>query len=302
VRRCFIATAFVVAGLFSAFAQSSPAVVGILPVYDASSAPFGETMAPTLTMSLYRTISNVTARTVLLNPGGLYTPGEVDGVLEYGRASGATAVVVGTLKSPEREGKESQLVAEAYVIDLASPRRSSVITARTLVKQSDIEKKIGGSTAVPPWIAEALAFSRGARSSQPISRAADDLARSLHDGLKKEVSAIAGPELDKTRPDMPVKQTCDLTFRVFLTRQKTRAANYTVFLNGRDETSSIVEGVMKTTAPSGVLMASVVIKDPPTRIPVQPRYLANTIHDCGRPVRELTLEIGSEGEGRLVWQ
>jgi hypothetical protein len=302
VRRCFLAVTFVLAGLLSAFAQSSPAVVGILPVYDASSAPFGETMAPTLTMALYRTISRVTPRTILLNPGGLYTPGELDDVLEYARASGATTVVVGTLKTPEREGKDSHLVAEAYVVDLSSRRRSRVTTARTRVKQSDIEKKLRSSAGVSPWFTEAMAMSEGAKSSQPISRAADDLARSLHDQLKIEVSAIAGPELDKNRPDLPPKATCDLTFRVFLTKQKTRAGNYTVFLNGRDETTGIVEGVLKTTAPSGVLMTSVFIKDPPTSLSVQPRYLADTILDCSRPVRELTLEIGSEGDGRLVWK
>ena len=54
-------------------------------------------------------------------------------------------------KSPEREGKQSQLVAEAYVIDLGSPRRSSVITARTKVNESDIQKK--ATSGLPPWLA-----------------------------------------------------------------------------------------------------------------------------------------------------
>ncbi len=282
-----------------AFAQSGPVTVGILPVYDASSAPYGETMAPTLTMSLYRTIAKVTPRIMLLNPGGLYNPGEVDAVLEYARAAGATAVVVGTLKSPERRGKESHLAAEAFVIDLNSARRSSAITARTKVSESDIQKKPGSGLA--PWLAEAVAVSTGNRSSQPISRAAEELARSLHDGLKNEVLALAGPDLDKSADDAR-KQTCDLTFGVFMTRQNARAANYTVALNGREESSGIVEGVLKTSAPAGVLMVSVLVKDPPTRIPVQARYLADTLHDCSRPVRQLVLEIGAEGEGRLAWR
>jgi len=281
-------------------AQSGSVTIGILPVYDASSAPFGETMAPTLTMSLYRTIAKVTPHVLLLNPGGLYTPGDVETVLEYARAAGAAAIVVGTLKSPEREGKESHLVAEAYVIDLSAPRRSSVITARTRVSESDIQKK--PPSGLPPWLAEAVAFSTGNRSSQPISRAAEDLARSLHDGLKKEVVALAGSDLDTSADMSGRKQTCDLTFGVFMTRQKARAANYTVALNGREESSSIVEGILKAAVPSGVLMVSVLIKDPPTRIPVQPRYMADTLHDCSRPVRDLVLEIGAEGEGRLVWR
>ena len=300
-RYIFLAMCALAMGSLSVLTQSRPVTVGVFPVYDASSAPFGETMAPTLTASLYRTIGKVSPRTLLLNPGGLYTPGEVDAVLEYARGSGATVVVVGTLKSPEREGKESHLVAEAYVIDLISGQRSRVITSRTRVKQSDVEKKTVGT--VPPWFAEALAVaSAGARSSNPISRAGDDLARSLHDALREEVAAIAGRQLDEGTAALPAKQTCELTFRVVLTRQRTRAGNYTVFINGRDETSRIVEGVLKASAPSGVLMVSVMVKDPPTRIPVQSRYLADTIHDCARPVRELTLEIGAEGEGRLAWQ
>lgn len=278
--------------------QAESTAVGVLPVYDGSQAPFGETMAPTLTLLLFKQLSQL--EPVLLNPGGLYTPGDVQSILDYARAVGIRSLIVSTLKSPESgPDRDPFLIAEAFVVDLGSGKPSRTVTARTRVSKSDLEKKNGD---VPLWAlgASAVTGQEVQAPRQPTGKAAGELAASLAGQLKSDLGTRPPAS---TSPRTARDQKCDFEFRVYLTQQKVRASNYTIAINGREESSNIVEGLLRLQpAQSGRVMVNVTVKNPPTRVPVQSTYLANTTLDCGRPSRSLVLEIGPEGEGALVWR
>jgi hypothetical protein len=241
---------------------------------------------------LFRELSSAPGLT-LLNPGNLYTAGRAERAFPFAKTAGATAVLVTTLTNGGQQGRDTQVNAEAYLVDLAAGTRSPAAVARVSARTSDLEKggkDIAGANVI-------FDASQEVNTRDPMTRAASDLARQLAGELRKLALFGGAAPVAKAAAAAP----CDFTFGVFLTAQKTRAQNYTVTLNGREETSKIRDGVLRTGDSAGPLLFAVTVMDG-RNVNLQPDYYANTTLDCGREPRALRLEIGPSGDGVLRWQ
>jgi len=96
-------------------------------------------------------------------------------------------------------------------------------------------------------------------------------------------------------------QSCEITFRINYVSKRRASKNYTVAINGKEETLGIQDGVLRVRVTSGLLHIRATVQDPPYRLPVQKNYDANVYFDCQGSI-ELALEIGAAGEAFLVWK
>lgn len=287
--------------------------VGLLPVYDASGEAYGESFAQYLTSSLFSALSRQRGGLVLLNPGGLYSPLDEAATLEHAGAAGVTSVVIAMLKPARRDRPRDSapdIDVEMRVVNATTGVSSRTVSLREQVKRRDLERGFDtGSGAYQQELRGSTegrgpdsywSFARSSRrlSKQPLGKIVLKMADYLSGVVIRELQD--GPGLAAAA--FPDEGPCAITFGVRYTRQRAASKTYTVIVNGREESASIKDGVLKLSAPSGPLVFEVTVKDPPFRLPVQAVYFANTTLDCGRQARQLTLEIGGAGEGLLVWR
>ena len=85
------------------------------------------------------------------------------------------------------------------------------------------------------------------------------------------------------------------------TRQRSSSKGYTLFVNDRDESTSVnFDGAAALRLTPGLNIFEVAVKDPPYRLALQKRYVMNRWVECSAQERHLVLEIGGGGEALLV--
>jgi hypothetical protein len=298
----------------STTAAQSGLAVGVMPVYDASRAGYGQHMAPYLTRLLFERLQGSGFDPVFLNPGGSYSPFDKDAALEYARTASVDVILFPTLQPTESSSDSKRtLVVSVTAVRIAAERREQEFVVKTEVKRSDLQKGfdhgrlVEERVAVPyygswsyygVWTRIVMLPSRRL-ARQPLGRAtarlADQFALEAPARLRSLVGATPSPTPRINGP------ACEIELRVVYTQQGAASKNYSLLVNDREESLAVIDGIARLRL-SGPLVLGISVKDAPFLMPVQPAYLGATFVDCARSARALVLEIGPEGEALLVWR
>jgi hypothetical protein len=96
---------------------------------------------------------------------------------------------------------------------------------------------------------------------------------------------------------------CTVTVKVAYVAKKATSRAYDIIVNGESQSLWTKDGVTTLeNAKSGPIFLQLSVADPPYRMPVQELYQANTILDCSKPERQLSLDIGPVGDALLHWR
>ena len=87
------------------------------------------------------------------------------------------------------------------------------------------------------------------------------------------------------------------------TAKKAFSRAYDILVNGENQSLWTKDGVTTLeNMKGGPAFLQIGVADPPYRTPVQDLYQANTVLDCSRPERQLSLDIGPVGDALLHWR
>ncbi|HEY6352427.1 MAG TPA: hypothetical protein VI636_23770 [Candidatus Angelobacter sp.] len=296
----------------------SNVVVGILPTYDAGGEDFGPLFKQHLPLRLYRQLEKQGVRVLLLNPGGNYKPDDEEWLMDYGKQSGADLLLITSLlKTQFPEHGDAALSVKCEILDLNSGVRSPEWQNSVRINRRDLiidyRRFLGfaGITLVGPD----TPFEK-----LPLGKAmiaiGDQIGPQLLQKMKTAVAAkIAGtspiqqvntPSKDElaSPPENihPADGPCDITLKILYVSKHAASKSYTIFVQGREESLGINEGVLLLHEKMGPLLLQWSMHDPPYRLPVQEYYQATPNVDCSKPERQLTINIGASGEALLAWQ
>jgi hypothetical protein len=284
-------------------------VLGIMPVFDTSGDPFGQQFAQNLTAMIYDKMEGGPFEVVLLNPGGLYNPLLPD-TQEYVQSAGVTTVMVAVLKPTDKPQKgdfilhvEVKLQEPQSGKDLNTSNYSGKISHNdALLDAAKIGVEYGSNSSYTMRrshdLISAMSMSNGSRpfAKQPLGK----LALSMAAQIQGQVATQMGP--GGSAPAVS-GGACTVTIQVKYTAKKATSRAYDVIVNGQNNSLWTKDGVTTLeNFKAGPMFLQVSVSDPPYRTPVQDLYQANTILDCGKPERQLALELGTVGDGSLKWR
>lgn len=95
---------------------------------------------------------------------------------------------------------------------------------------------------------------------------------------------------------------CQVTFGIRFSREKRGSRNYTLAVNGKEETHALRNGRVTLDVPGGLFQVRVTIQDPPYGLTTQAAYDANRFIECPDNPKSAVLEIGGAGEAELKWE
>jgi hypothetical protein len=291
-----------------------PTSTGLLPVYDASGEGVGEIFAQHLTSAIYATLSDAGREPVLLNPGGRYNLIDEAGTLEYARSAGVRIALITALKQTKRtkpSDEAPRLQIEIRAVDATSGAVLQTFSLSEEVKRKDLERGFdfgNGRYQVrlsPPGSGlEPLDYYSMTRSSkrlkkQPLGKAVLRIADTIRDQvLAHNGGALMAPAAATSQGSLD--GACDVDLRVQYIQQRSSSKAFAVFVNDRDESTTVKDGVASFTARAGLLFLEVSVSDPPFRLPIQRSYAINRWLDCSPSQRHLIMEIGGGGEALMV--
>jgi hypothetical protein len=85
--------------------------------------------------------------------------------------------------------------------------------------------------------------------------------------------------------------------------KKTTSRAYDIIINGQNNSLWTKDGVTTLeNFKAGPMFLQISVADAPYRMTVQDLYQANTVLDCGKPERQLNLDLGPVGDGLLHWK
>jgi hypothetical protein len=295
---------------FSCAQENSKKIwVGILPVADASGEPQAEIFGQYLTGRIFHELQSTSIEPVLLNPGGLYNPLSSGWTIEFSHRIGVDLVVISSILPTDKPKKGNwTLKVQTELMEISTGK-----TSVTVLHTFDIDRRVvlsdywktgrtdsprdylhGGSDTGTHMVL----FGDKPFEKQPLGAAAKDTAESI----RKFVVATA-PELTANRsaPAMVVKGgPCEVMFGVRYSKRKSTA--YDLYVNGRNESIGMVDGISKLSLNSGPILVHVTVHDVPYRLPVQHLYQANSYVNCSAQNHTLALVIGPTGEATLEWE
>jgi hypothetical protein len=284
-------------------------VLGIMPVFDTSGDPFGQQFAQNLTAMIYDKMEGGPFDVVLLNPGGLYNPLLPD-TQEYVQSAGVTTVMVAVLKPTDKPQKgdfilhvEVKLQEPQSGKDLNTSNYSGKISHNdALLDAAKIGVEYGSNSSYTVRrshdLISAMSMSNGSRpfAKQPLGK----LALSMAAQIQGQVATQMGP--GGSAPAVS-GGACTVTIQVKYTAKKATSRAYDIIVNGQNNSLWTKDGVTTLeNFKAGPMFLQVSVSDPPYRTAVQDLYQANTILDCGKPERQLALELGPVGDGLLKWR
>jgi hypothetical protein len=216
------------------------------------------------------------------------------------------AVVLPVLDKARRKAEKDdhpRLVVGVEIVDAASGATGERIEGEKEVKRRDLEAGFdAGSWSIGRefWTGLPITVYAPSRkiSRQPLGKAVISLAEALGPRLAAGLQAVGVPR----RGLQPPGASCGVEFAVRYVGQNAASRSYIVLVNGLEESARVINGKLALPNASGRLVFEVSVRDAPFRLPVQPIYFANTVLDCARPERALTLQIGPAGEAWLAWQ
>jgi hypothetical protein len=283
-------------------------VLGIMPVFDTSGDPFGQQFAQNLTAMIYDKLEGAPFEVVLLNPGGLYNPLLPD-TQDYMQSAGVTTALVAVLKPTDKPQKgdfilhlEAKLQEAQSGKDLNTSNYTGKISHNdALLDAAKIGVDYGSSSSYTARrsrdLISAMMMTNGSRpfAKQPLGKVALTMAAQIQAqvmaqmGSAGSIPSVAGG-------------TCTVTIQVKYLAKKATSRAYDIIINGLNNSLWTKDGVTTLeNFKSGPMFLQISVADPPYRTPVEDLYQANTILDCAKPERNLTLELGPVGDALLRW-
>jgi hypothetical protein len=295
-------------------AQSSGGkkVVGLMPVFDISGDSFGQQFAQNLTAMIYDRLADAPFEVVLMNPGGLYSPLIPESLPEYAQAAGVDTVLVTTLQQTDKPQKGDFILhVEAKLMDVQTLKEMTPFNYSAKISHNDalLDAAKGGldfgsstSNTVRHGrdFYSAMARTNGSRpfEKQPLGKAAKGIADSIHSQVLSQVQVAKGEGVTSVKGG-----ACTITVKVAYVAKKATSRAYDIIVNGEDQSLWTKDGVTTLeNAKSGPVFLQLSVADPPYRTPVQELYQANTVLDCGKPERQLSLDIDAVGAALLHWR
>lgn len=287
-------------------------IVGIMPVFDTSGDSYGQQFAQNLTAMVYEKLDGAPFEVVLLNPGGLYSPLIPESMQEYAQAAGVDTVLVTTLQPTDKPQKgDFVLHVEAKLMDVQSLKEitPSNYTAKISHNDALLDAAKGGldfgssaSNTVRHGrdFYSAMARSNGSRpfEKQPLGKVALRMADSIHSQVLSQVPVAKADSAAAVKGG-----ACTVTIRVQYVAKKAVSKAFDIIVNGEDESLWTKDGTTTIeNMKSGPVFVQLSVADAPYRMPAQDLYQANTILDCSRPERQLSLDIGPVGDALLHWK
>ena len=283
-------------------------VLGIMPVFDTSGDPFGQQFAQNLTAMIYDKLEGAPFEVVLLNPGGLYNPLLPD-TQEYVQGSGVSSVLVAMLKPTDKPQKGDFILhLESKIQDLSGKDLNTanfsgkVSHNDALLDAAKIGVDYGSNSSYTARrshdLISAMMMSNGSRpfAKQPLGKVALAMASSIQSqalaqmGSGGSVHSVAGG-------------ACTITVQVHYVAKKATSRAYDVIINGQNNSLWTKDGVTTLeNFKSGPMFLQISVADAPYRMTVQDLYQANTMLDCAKPERQLSLDLGPVGDGLLHWK
>jgi hypothetical protein len=283
-------------------------VLGIMPVFDTSGDPFGQQFAQNLTAMIYDKLEGAPFEVVLLNPGGLYNPLLPD-TQEYVQGAGVSTVLVAMLKPTDKPQKGDYILhLEAKMQDLNG---KDVNTANysgkishndALLDAAKIGVEYGSNSSYTARrshdLISAMMMTNGSRpfAKQPLGKVALAMASSIQaQALAQMGSGGAAPSGSGG--------ACTITVQVRYVAKKATSRAYDIIINGQNNSLWTKDGVTTLeNFKAGPMFLQISVADAPYRMTVQDLYQANTVLDCGKPERQLNLDLGPVGDGLLHWK
>jgi hypothetical protein len=287
-------------------------IVGIMPTFDTTGDSYGQQFAQNLTAMVYDKLVGAPFETVLLNPGGLYSPLIPESMLEYTQSAGVDSVLVMTLLPTDKPQKgdyilhvEAKLLSaqDAKELGSASTYSAKVSHNDALLDAAKAGIDFGGTTSNTARhgrdIYSAMARTNGSRpfEKQPLGKAALGMAASIESQMLAQVQVAKADRVAASGGG-----ACTISIRVQYTAKKAFSRAYDILVNGENQSLWSKDGVTTLeNMKAGPIFLQIGVADPPYRTPVQDLYQANTVLDCVRPERQLSLDIGPVGDALLHW-
>ena len=287
-------------------------IVGIMPVFDTSGDSYGQQFSQNLTAMVYEKLEGAPFEIVLLNPGGLYSPLIPESMLEYVQSAGVTTVLVTTLQATDKPQKGDFILhVEAKLMDAQTGKEMAPSNYSGKVSHNDalldaakggLDFGSGASNTVRHSrdIYSAMVRTNGSRpfEKQPLGKVALAMAASIHAQVLSQVQSAKGNRVAAVQGG-----ACTVTIQARYLAKKATSRAYDIIVNGESESLWTKDGVttLENMKP-GPIFLQLSVADPPYRMPVQDLYQANTVLDCARPERQLSLDIGPVGDALLHWR
>jgi hypothetical protein len=311
--RIFLACSlFVCCGRTEAQTNGGKRIVGIMPVFDISGDAFGQQFAQNLTAMIYERLEGAPFEVVLLNPGGLYSPLIPESLPEYAQAAGVETVLVTTLQQTDKPQKGDFILhVEAKLMDVQSLKEMAPSNYSAKVSHNDalLDAAKGGldfgsstnnTMRNSRNLYSAMVRTNGSRpfEKQPLGKAALGMADGIHSQVLSQVQLAKGDSVTAVKGG-----ACTVTVKVAYVAKKATSRAYDIIVNGESQSLWTKDGVTTLeNAKSGPIFLQLSVADPPYRMPVQELYQANTVLDCSKAERQLSLDIGPVGDALLHWR
>jgi hypothetical protein len=287
-------------------------ILGIMPVFDTSGDSYGQQFAQNLTAMVYEKLEGAPFEVMLLNPGGLSSPLMPESDAEYLQSTGVSMLLVATLQPTDKPQKgdfilhlEAKLVDAQGMKEIATSNYSGKVSHNDALldaAKGGLDYGSGASNTVRHSrdLYSAMTRTNGSRpfEKQPLGKVALAMAASIRAQVVSQMLA--------TKADAPTTVqggACTFTLKVQYIAKKATSRAYDLIVNGENESLWTKDGVSTLeNRKSGPVFLQVSVADPPYRMPVQDLYQANTVLDCARPERQLSLDIGPVGDALLHWR
>jgi hypothetical protein len=262
--------------------------IGVMPMFDASAEDIGPLFAEQTTLILQQTLQAAGVHAVYLNPGGVYTPTDIDLIRDTSERYGVSAVLVTTFPRVFRpKGNRGPILLELKA-QLVNPKDGTVADLGAYERKITPDELIieyghahfWGTTGSRPFTHQKIGEHAEKLSAEIVASALAQ-ARQLH--------------LDLGTPPAipPAPAQCAFNFRVSLPRHRI-AKTYELILDGHDEAFGVTDGIASFTAPEGPHTLYLYVHDAPYNLPVQHLYPINAMLSC--PTPSLAVVLGPGGE------
>jgi hypothetical protein len=302
VSACAVVSAFSI--LLTADANGITST-GLFPVYDSSGETHGDELAAHLTPAIYQAFKEAGRELVLMNPGGNYSLLDEAASLDFGRAAGVHVVLLSRLAPTRRlkpDDASPSLQVEVKAVDVASGATLHSFTVSQEVSRKDLEKGFDRGPGTHQFLVVLERYSDKSRTVE--KQALGKTVRRIAESIRTNVLGFTGAAVVYPSAALhpgPFPPSCEIDFSVRYTRQRSSSKGYSLFVNDRDESTSVnFDGAAALTLNPGLNVFEVAVKDPPYRLALQKRYVMNRWVECSTDERHLVLEIGSGGEALLV--
>src|SRR5215471_8298259 len=177
-----------VAGLPGQAAEPQALNIGILPTFNASGESFAPVFSQHLALKLFQDLQGGGAHAVLLNPGGLYAPGDSDFLVDYGKRSGVEALLITTLLKaiiPEKGGVTIRV--QTVLLDVNLGPRSGPWMSTAEVSKRDASLDYGALRM--NWDGKFEWGPSRTFEKQPLGKAMTSVAEQVHSQLMQVMKA-----------------------------------------------------------------------------------------------------------------